>query len=60
MLHHQDGVRLDETQRENRIREQLVKVLGRVGGCHADVVGLQMTVHGEREQHDIEEATFDQ
>ena len=59
MLHHEHGVGLDETQRQDRVGEHLVEFFGVAWFCHADVVSLQVTVHGEGQEHDIKQPTFD-
>ena len=51
---------MNQAQWNDRVLQESIKVRRIVGFGHADVVRPQVTVHGQREQHDIEQATLNQ
>ena len=59
MFNHENGIGVNQPEREHGIQEQLVQILGVVGFGHTDVVRLQMPVHGQGQKHHVKQASLD-
>ncbi len=60
MFNDENGIGLNQPQWKHWVLQKGIKFHHIVGFGHANVVGPQVAVHGQGQQHDIEQTALDQ